>query len=69
MENKKKRDAIQASRVLRIAEKMGVSKRHVYRVIKGQCENEEILAMYITLCEMENEIIDEVRRIVPVTNQ
>ena len=54
-----------ATRVKRTAELHGVSKRQVYRVIKGEKFNEEILTTYMFLAgEEENMLVKAAKELV-----
>jgi hypothetical protein len=46
-----------------IAEKAGLSDRHVRRVINGECENEKVLTAAITYIEGKNQLLQEVERL------
>jgi hypothetical protein len=56
MANSRTRDAQLASRVKKIADKRGVSKRLVYMVLNGDRENEAILSDFMELQEQEDEL-------------
>lgn len=55
MEKTKKRDAEIAARVKRTAEITGVTERSVRRVLSGDQVNEEVLATYMDLKELEDQ--------------
>lgn len=61
------RSAQQASRVQKTADLTGLSVRQVYRVINGKSDNEEVMQTYMFLAEGENELIRQVKALVPFT--
>lgn len=50
----------------KVAESMGVSERYVRMVRSGERTNEIILTALMELQEAENQILEEVKRIVPI---
>lgn len=56
MTNRRTRDAELASRVKKIADKRGVSRNHIYKVLRGDRENEAILSDFMELQEQEDEL-------------
>lgn len=65
MKKPKKRDAEMAYRVKRTAELCGVDKASVYRILRGDRENEEVFTTYMELLERDNALLDEVKKLVP----
>lgn len=64
-----KRDTEQAAIVLKVARIHGVTTRYVKMVIKGDRENEAILADYMEILEtgneVENRLKEEIKKLVP----
>jgi len=74
MEKTYKRDIERAARVKKTAEIVGVSERHVRRVLSGDHDNDEIIATYMELLELEqaayqtarqNHLLAAVEKLVP----
>ncbi len=68
MEKTIKRDTTHASLVNDTSNITGVCPRQVRRVIKGECENEEVMTVYMTLYEGRSELIKELKELVPLTH-
>lgn len=64
-EKTKKKNTISAARVLKVAEIVGVSTRHVRRVINGTYKNEEIIRAYMFIAEGENQLVEEAKLLIP----
>ena len=67
MKNTKKRDAEMAYRVKRVAEICGVKIPSVYKILRGDRNNEEVFTTYMELRERDNKLLDEVKKLVPFT--
>lgn len=65
MRKKQQRSAEQANRVAKTATICRVSPRQVRRVINGECENDYVMEIYMSLVEGENKLLEEVKKIVP----
>ncbi|MCX6210085.1 MAG: hypothetical protein NTZ59_11480 [Bacteroidetes bacterium] len=65
MDNKSKRDAINAARVIKTAECVGVSTNLVQKVIRGERNNDKVLGVFMEIQEGENKLLEEVKKIVP----
>jgi hypothetical protein len=65
MSKTKKRDSEMAFRVKRTAELCGVKTNQVYKVLKGDRNNEEIFTTYMELLERDNALLQEVKKLVP----
>ncbi len=65
MENKRNRDTINAARVIKTAECVGVSPRYVNYVINGERNNETVLSAFEMIAKGENKLLDEVKKLVP----
>jgi hypothetical protein len=61
-----KRNAALAARVNKTADITGVSKDFVRKVINGERENETVFSVYMSLYEGENELVKEVKKLVPM---
>lgn len=63
------RDPERAAIVKKVVRITGVSPRHVYRVIRGDRKNENVLSCYMEILEagneMENRLKEEVKKLVP----
>jgi hypothetical protein len=60
-----KRNIIQAARVQKTRDLTGKSARHIRRVINGECENEEVMMVYMELAEGENKLLQAVKTLLP----
>ncbi|RXK57692.1 hypothetical protein ESA94_19390 [Lacibacter luteus] len=60
-----KRDSEIATRVKKIAELTGFSRRYVYMVINSDRHNEDVMSLYMQLQEKENALLLEVKKLVP----
>jgi hypothetical protein len=65
MEKPNKRDAETAYRVKRIMEITGLTKDAIYKIIRGDRENEEVFSTYMDLQERDNALLAEVKKLVP----
>lgn len=65
MNKPKKRDAEMAFRVKRVAELTGVTTDLIYKVLRGDRNNEEVFTTYMELKERDNKLLDEVKKLVP----
>jgi hypothetical protein len=65
MEKKRKRDTEHAALVKKTADIAGVSLDYVRKVIRMDRESEEVMNVYMTLKEGENELKAAVRKLVP----
>lgn len=66
MDKKRKRSAKVAARVQNVAELTNYSTDHVYAVISGDAENEEIMTTYMFLYEEENKLLKAAKELVPM---
>ena len=64
MANKVKRNVWQAALVRKTADITRKSTRQIRRVINGECENEEVMSVYMMLAEGENELLKSVKELV-----
>lgn len=64
----KRRDIIKAARVRKTADLTGVSQRHVQRVIEGSRMNDNVLTVFMKIEEGENQLLEAVKNLVPLTN-
>jgi hypothetical protein len=64
----KKRNAFTASLVKKTSELTGVNVRSVYRIINGDQTNEMVLKVYMQLVEGENLLMQEVKKLIPFSN-
>lgn len=64
MKNKNK-DRLKPLIVEIVAERRGVSRSAVYKVIKGIRENEAVMADYVDMTLQANRLILEVKKLVP----
>lgn len=62
---KGKRDITRAALIHETAEKTGYSKRYVRYVLESQRENETVTAVYMTLLEGHNTLLQAVNELVP----
>lgn len=69
MEKPNKRSTKRAAKVAEVAAITGVSKRHVYRVLSGDQENEEVLSVYMFLHEGENKLLQAAKQLLPFDKQ
>ncbi len=67
IEKTKARDTIKAARIQRTAELTGLSVRQVRRVNECESENETVISVLMALQEGENKLIQEVKKLVPLT--
>ena len=65
MQKTHQRDTERAAINRKVASICGVSVRQVRRVIKGECENEEVMSVYMFLLEGDNKLIQEIKKLVP----
>lgn len=65
MENNNKRDAINAARVIKTAECVGVSTSLVQKVIRGDRNNDKVLSVFMEIQEGENALLEQVKKLVP----
>lgn len=65
MENNRNRDTINAARVIKTAECVGVSERYVNYVINGERNNDMVLSVFMEIQEGENKLLEEVKKLVP----
>ena len=65
MKKPNKRDAENAFRVKRTAELTGLKKDAIYKIIRGDRENEEVFTTYMELLERDNALLAEVKKLVP----
>ncbi|MGN6601203.1 MAG: hypothetical protein ACTHK8_02065 [Ginsengibacter sp.] len=63
----KKRDAETAWRVQRTADITGITEPSVYRILRGDRKNEEVFTTYMELWERDNQLLEEVKKLVPFT--
>lgn len=64
-EKTKKKNTVNAARVLKVAEIVGVSTRYVRYVINGTYKNEEVIRAYMFLSEGENQLLEEAKLLIP----
>ena len=64
MVNKVKRNASTATKVQKVAQMAGKSRRYVYMVINGERNNDEIFRAYMMLTEGENKLLKAVKELV-----
>ena len=62
MKKPNKRDAENAFRVKRTAELTGLKKDAIYKIIRGDRENEEVFTTYMELLERDNALLAEVKK-------
>ncbi len=67
-ETKGKRDAERAARVHKTAECLGVSTRHVNKVLNMDYDDDEVVCTYMTLLEGENKLLAAVKKMIPFTD-
>jgi hypothetical protein len=60
-----KRSAFNAAIVAQVAQLLGLSKRQVYYVLNGSRENQAVFNCYMTILEGNNQLIEEVKKLVP----
>lgn len=65
MNKPNKRDAEMAYRVKRVAELTGKNPASVYRILRGDRNNEEVFTTYMELLERDNQLMEEVKKLVP----
>jgi len=65
MEKTRKRDSETAARVNKVADITGVTPRSVYRIIKGEQENEAVMTAYMEMTEGEKCLVEAVKQLVP----
>lgn len=69
MENNNKKDLKKTLRVNMTAELVGVSTNQVYKVLRGDRENEQVMETYMTIKEIEpvyeNALVAAVKKLVP----
>ena len=63
------RNIERAALIQKTADITGVSVRHVRRVLESEKKNETIVEVYMTLSELSNQLVDEVKRIVPIPSR
>ena len=63
----KKRDVHKASLVKKTADICGVSESYVYKILDCDRDNENVMATYMTLMQGENQLLEEVKKLVPFT--
>lgn len=67
MEKKGTRDTVRAAKIKLTAQIAGVSDRQVQRVLNAEQENETIVMAYMEIDHGLNKLVQEVKRIVPLT--
>lgn len=65
MEKPNKKSSEMNYRVKRTADICGVTVPHVYKVLRGDRNNEEIFTTYMELLERDNKLLEEVKKLVP----
>ena len=65
MQKNKKRDAEKTARVVKIARISKLSTDTVYKVLKGDRENNKVLEAYMMYAEGENKLLEAVKQMVP----
>ena len=65
MKKPNERSAENAFRVKRTADLTGMNATSVYRIIRGDRENEEVFTTYMELLERDNALLAEVKKLVP----
>ncbi len=65
MKKPNQRSAEIAYRVKRTAEITGLKSNTVYKIIRGDRENEEVLTTYMELWERDKVLLSEVKKLVP----
>ena len=65
MQNQTERDVRRAATIKETAEVIGVSTRHVQRVLSGDRENDKVIMVFMELTEKKSELLEEVKKLVP----
>jgi DNA-binding LacI/PurR family transcriptional regulator len=65
MKNQNKKDVRRAATIKDTADVVGVSTRQVQRVLAGDQENEKVVAVYMEISERKNELLEQVKMLVP----
>lgn len=65
MKKPSERNSEIAWRVKRTAEITGLKPNTIYKIIRGDRENEEVLTTYMELWERDNALLEEVKKLVP----
>ncbi|MBN8834604.1 MAG: hypothetical protein ABS68_00080 [Niastella sp. SCN 39-18] len=63
-----KRDIRRAATVEETAGLLGISKNYVQKVMRGDRENDEVVAVFMELSERKNYLLEEVKKLVPFNN-
>lgn len=66
MKETRKRNAEMAFRVKRTAELTGLSPESIYRILRGDRNNDEVWLTYMELRERDNKLMEEVKKLVPL---
>ena len=64
MQKKGRKDTKKAAIVMKVADLAGVSTDYVYKVLRGDRDNEKIMTAYFEIEHGENLLVQEVRRVV-----
>ena len=65
MEKKIKRDAFRASLVQKTAQITGLKENYIRKVLRSDRENETVMSVYMALLEGSNELVKQVKELVP----
>lgn len=66
MSNKtRKRDTRRAATILDTAELVGVSQSEVQKVLRGDRENEQVVAVFMEIQEGKNALLNAVKKLIP----
>ena len=65
MDKKRKRDSIKAGIVQKVADMAGVKKDLVYKVLRGDRNNETVMMLYMELVEGQNKLVEAVKTLLP----
>lgn len=69
MSKNQQHNNLRALIVEKIAEKRGLKKNTIYRVLNGSRENEDVMDDYVTMSlSVGNALLNEVKRVVPFNN-
>jgi len=63
--NKRKRDVRRAAIVVDTAEVVGVSRSEVQKVLRGDRNNDTVIAVYMEIHEGKNRLLEEVKKLLP----
>lgn len=61
----KKRDVFKASLVKETADLLGRKSNYIYKVLRGDRVNEQVMATYMTLLEGKSKLLQEVEKLIP----